>query len=128
MKFLSQEFLDKQKELAGSMEDRPQASILMQFVATGVPDGDIKYYQKWEQGHLIENTLGETSDAEVTMTNSYADSVAIAKGELNAQTAFMTGKVRATGNMAKLMSLMPLTNSPDYKQWEEKVRGLDPEY
>jgi putative sterol carrier protein len=128
MKFLSQEFLDNQKELAVSMEERPQANILMQFVITGAPDGDVHYFQKWEKGHLIENQLGDAQEPEVTMTTSYPDTVAIAKGEVNAQQAFMTGKVRATGNMAKLMSLMPLTTSPDYRKWEENVRGLDIEF
>jgi putative sterol carrier protein len=100
----------------------------MQFVVTGAPGGDVRYFQKWDQGHLVENSLGDAPEPEVTMTSSYADSTAVAKGEVNAQTAFMTGKVRATGNMAKLMSLMPLTTAPDYREWEEKVRALDVEY
>jgi hypothetical protein len=128
MKFLSQEFLDKGKELGSGMPDRPQASIVMQFVVTGGPGGDISYWQQWDTGHLAESKLGEAPDSEVTLTSSYADSTAISKGELNAQSAFMTGKVRATGNMAKLMSLMPLTTAPDYKEWEESIRKLDVEY
>ena len=128
MKFLSQEFLDKQKELAQGMPERPQANIVMQFVVTGAPDGDIRYYQKWENGLLVESSLGETPEPEVTMTTNYEDSVAISKGELNAQQAFMTGKIRATGNMAKLMSLMPLTTSPEYRTWEQNLRSLDVEY
>jgi putative sterol carrier protein len=129
MKFLSQEFLDKQTELAKEvMIERPQANIVLQYVITGGPDGDVKYYQKWDQGFLVENAQGETADAEATLTSSYTDSVAVAKGELNAQQAFMTGKVRATGNMGKLMSLMPLTNSPEYKKWEEDTRALSVDY
>ena len=128
MKYLSQEYLDKQKELAQGMQERPQANISMNYVITGGPEGDVKYVQKWDKGHLVESKLGEDPDAEVTMTVGYADSVAIAKGEVGAQQAFMTGKVRAAGNMAKLMSLMPLTTSPDYRKWEEDTRALDIEY
>ena len=128
MKYLSQEFLDRQKELASGMQERPQANISMQYVVTGGPEGDVRYHQRWEKGSLVENSLGEAPDPEVTMTVSYSDSVALAKGEQNAQQAFMTGKVRATGNMAKLMSLLPLTTSPDYREWEDKVRALEIEY
>ena len=128
MKFLSKEFLDKQKELATGMPERPQANIVLQYVVTGGPDGDVRYHQKWEKGFLVENAPGDSEEAEATLTTAYADSVAISKGELNAQQAFMTGKVRATGNMAKLMALMPLTNSPEYKKWEDDTRTLDIQY
>ena len=128
MKFLSAEYLEKQKELAKGMPERPQANIVLQYVVTGGPDGEVKYFQKWDKGFLVENDIGETDDAEATLTTSYTDTVAIAKGELNAQQAFMTGKVRSTGNMAKLMALMPLTNSPEYRKWEEDTRSLDIEY
>ncbi len=128
MKYLSQEYLDKAKELSQELPERPQANIALQYVVTGAPDGDIRYFQKWEGGRPAEAAIGEAPDAEATLTSSYSDAVAVAKGELNAQQAFMTGKVRATGNMAKLMSLMPLTSSPEYRKWEEDLRGADVEY
>jgi len=50
--------------------------------------------------------------------------VAIQKGELDANAAFMQGKTKVTGNMGKLMSLMPLTMSPEYQALQEKVRAI----
>ena len=38
--------------------------------------------------------------------------------------AFMQGRMKVTGNMGKLMQLMPLTNSPEYKELQEQVREL----
>jgi hypothetical protein len=32
--------------------------------------------------------------------------------------------MKVAGNMAKLMQLMPLTNSPEYKALQEEVRQL----
>jgi putative sterol carrier protein len=40
----------------------------------------------------------------------------IQKGELDANAAFMQGRVKVTGNMAKLMAMLPITNSAEYKQ------------
>jgi hypothetical protein len=36
----------------------------------------------------------------------------------------MQGRMKVTGNMGKLMSLMPLTQSPEYKAIQEKIRAV----
>jgi len=77
-----------------------------------------------ENGKLLESKLGELPDAEVTLTQTYDDSVKVQKGELDANAAFMQGRMKVTGNMGKLMSLMPLTQSPEYKAIQEKVKAV----
>src|SRR5215211_2175422 len=123
-KYLSQEWLDEGKKLAEGQPDRPGASARMQYVVTGAPDGDIKYYWVLENGKLLESQLGEITDADFTLTQSYDDSVKVQKGELDANAAFMQGRVKVTGNMAKLMSLLPLTNAPEYKQLQEQLQTI----
>jgi putative sterol carrier protein len=122
-KFLSQEWLDEARALATDQPERPGASATMQFVVTGGPDGDITYYWVIENGRLNEAARGQLPDAEVTLTTSYADSVAIQKGDLDANAAFMQGKTKVTGDMAKLMQLMPLTMSPEYRALQDTVRA-----
>ena len=121
-KYLSQEWLDEGRELAQEFPERPGASARMQYVVTGGPEGDVKYYQVIDNGKMLESQLGEDPDAEFTLTLSYADSVAVQKGELDANAAFMQGRMKVTGNMGKLMSLMPLTQSPEYKAINEKIK------
>lgn len=123
-KYLTQEWLDESRELAKDQPERPGASAKMQYVVTGAPDGDVKYYWVLEDGKLLESSLGEIADADFTLTSTYEDSVAIAKGELDANAAFMQGKMKVTGNMGKLMQLMPLTMSPEYQELGEKIRAL----
>ena len=123
-KWLSQEWLDESKKLAEGQPERPGASARMQYVVTGGPEGDIKYYWVLENGKLLESTLGELPDAEVTLTQTYEDAQKIQKGELDANAAFMQGRVKVTGNMAKLMALLPLTNAPEYKQLQEQIAGI----
>jgi len=123
-KWLSQEWLDESKKLAQSQPERPGASSRMQYVVTGAPDGDIKYYWVLENGKLLESNLGELPDAEVTLTQTYDDAQKIQTGELDANAAFMQGRVKVTGNMAKLMALLPLTNTPEYKEWQEQIRAI----
>jgi alkyl sulfatase BDS1-like metallo-beta-lactamase superfamily hydrolase len=120
-KYLSQEWLDEGKEIAQEFPERPGATARMQYNVTGGPEGDIKYYWVLENGKLLESRLGEDPDADFTLTLSYDDSVAVQKGELDANAAFMQGRMKVTGNMGKLMSLMPLTQSPEYKSINEKI-------
>jgi putative sterol carrier protein len=121
-KYLSQEWMDTAKALAQDFPETPGASVRMQQVVTGGPDGDVTYHTVIENGKTIEQALGEDPNAEVTLTNSYDDAVKIMKGELDANAAFMQGKVKVTGNMAKMMSLMPLASKPEYKAIGEKLR------
>jgi len=120
-KYLSQEWLDEGTKLAEGQPDRPGASARMQYVVTGGPDGDVKYYWLLENGKLLEAKVGEISDADFTLTLTYDDSVKVQKGELDANAAFMQGRMKVTGNMGKLMSLMPLTQSPEYKAIQAKI-------
>jgi putative sterol carrier protein len=125
-KYLSQEWLDESAKMAESQPERPGATAKMQYVVTGAPEGDIKYYWILENGKLLESKRGEVSDADFTLTMSYDDSVKVQQGELDANAAFMQGRMKVTGNMGKLMSLMPLTQSPEYKAIQAKVtEGTD---
>lgn len=123
-KYLTQEWLDESRELAKDQPERAGASAKMQYVVTGSPDGDIKYYWVLENGKLLESQLGEVADADFTMTSTYEDSVAIAKGTLDANAAFMQGKMKVAGNTGKLMALLPLTMSPEYKALQERIREI----
>ena len=123
-KFLSQEWHDETRRMAESQPERPGASARMQYVVTGGPEGDIRYYWVLENGKLLESALGDLEDPEITLTQSYDDAVAIQKGDLDASAAFMQGRVKVTGNMAKLMSLLPITGSPEYKELQGEIRTI----
>ncbi len=123
-KWLTQEWFDEQTRLAEDQPERPGASARMQYVVTGGPDGDVRFYWILEDGKLIENKLGTLDDPELTLTQSYEDAKKIQTGELDAQAAFMQGRIKAEGNMAKLLALMPITNSPEYRALQERIREI----
>lgn len=124
-KFLTQEWHDETRRMAEGQPERPGASARMQYVVTGGPGGeDVRYYWVLENGKLLESAVGDLEDSEITLTQSWADAVAIQKGELDPSAAFMQGRIRVTGNMAKLMSLLPITGSPEYKALQEEIRQI----
>ncbi len=123
-KWLTQEWLDEERRLAESQPERPGASSRMQYVVTGGPEGEVRYYWVLENGKLLDSQMGDLSDPEVTLTTNYDDAMKVQQGELDANAAFMQGRIKVTGNMAKLMALLPITNSPEYKQFQEELRAV----
>jgi putative sterol carrier protein len=120
-KFLSQEWLDELRVLAEGQPSRPGASAQLQYVVTGGPDGEVKYYWILEDGKLLEAALGNAPEADITLTRTYEDSVKVQQGELDSNAAFMQGRMKVAGDMTKFMALLPLTSSPEYKALQAQL-------
>lgn len=123
-KWLTQEWLDESLALAADQPEIPGATAAIQYVVTDGPDGDISYYWVVEDGHLRENRLGVLDGAEVTLTETYEDALAMQKGELDMNAAFLQGRVKVDGDVAKLMSLLPITMSPDFARFQQAVQDM----
>ena len=109
VKFLSEEWAQAMTEALNSSDDFKSAAATqqakLQQVVTEAPEGgEVKYYFTLEDGNA-QVSLGEITDADATITQNYETAVAINKQELNAQQAFMQGKLKISGNMMKLMQL-----------------------
>ena len=81
----------------------------LQFEVTDAPTGSIDYYLTVGDG-AATLALGTLTDADASVSSDYETAAAIAKGELNVQMAFMSGKIKVGGNMAKVMMYQSLIN------------------
>ncbi|MGI9120342.1 MAG: SCP2 sterol-binding domain-containing protein [Acidimicrobiales bacterium] len=122
VRYLSEGWMALTKDLAADFPETPGASARLQYVITGGPDGEVRYHHVVENGRTLAHALGDDPEAEVTLTSSFEDKMKVDKGELDADAAFMQGRVKVTGNIAKVMALLPLTNKPEYKATLEQVR------
>lgn len=78
-------------------------SLSLQFHVTDVPArDDIDYFVQVADGKAVVRR-GILDDPDVSITNTYETAEAISKGELNTQSAFITGRIKVEGNLAKLM-------------------------
>jgi putative sterol carrier protein len=104
-KFLTQEWVDAVVPALNASDDVKGATrsveLTIQQVVTRA-DGETKYWTKINDG-TVEAGLGDAPAADVTITQDYETASAITRGELNAQAAFMQGKLKVTGNMGKLL-------------------------
>jgi hypothetical protein len=123
-KWLTKEWLAETKTMAEGQPERPGASARMQYVVTGGPDGEVRYYWVLESGKLLESELGDLPDADITLTQTFEDAKKIQLGELDANAAFMQGRIKVSGNMGKLMALLPLTNAPEYLELQTQIRAI----
>ncbi|GMQ99130.1 MAG: hypothetical protein BMS9Abin17_1687 [Acidimicrobiia bacterium] len=124
--FLSEDHFNAAREALNSDPGFQNAianvELGVQFDVSGAPDGDLTYYLKVGDGSA-ETDTGPLEGADVTVASDYETSKAISRGELNVQMAFMTGKIKVGGNMAKIMMHQGVIN--DYAR---VLSGLDVEY
>ncbi len=75
---------------------------LQQVVTTS--DGEKRYWFKLEGGEAALGT-GDLETPDATITQDYETAVALSKNELNGTAAYMSGKLRISGDLMKIMQL-----------------------
>ena len=107
VKFLSGEWAAAVKAALNEDQEFRQAAAgkkaSIQQVITG-PDGQTDYWIMIDDGS-IDMGVGDASAPDATITQSYETATALAKSELSAVTAYMTGKIKIGGNLGLLLSL-----------------------
>jgi hypothetical protein len=122
--WLSEEWFDRAREIwpdapgPGGLSGRVQCEI------TGGPDGDVSCYWVFEDSRLESGSLGRLSDADVTLTVTWPDAVAVQRGELDPNVAFMQGRMKVTGSMGVMTHLLSRAHSPECRDLRQQMAGL----
>ena len=107
LQFLSDEWFTEVEQLVEKhgADAPPQANVMVNLVITETPFGERQMHMGAREGKG-EWGIGHTADADVTLTTDYTTAKQVfASGDPNAgMQAFMQGKVRVQGDMAKLMA------------------------
>ena len=115
VKFLSPDWADQVKVALNADEAfrgaAGGAGATLQQVITS-SDGETHYWITIGGG-AIDMGVGDVESPDATVTQSYETAVGLAKSEISPVTAFMTGKIKVTGNMGMLLGLQgALTRLP----------------
>jgi putative sterol carrier protein len=126
VKYLSPEWIDAYNAAVAADDGVHKAlkgkSAVIQMVVADAPAGEIRYSLRIGDGTAAAS-LGDATDAEVTIRQSYETSAQVNKGELDGAKAFTQGKVKITGKMMKMMQLRgPLA------EVQKALNTIDTEY
>jgi putative sterol carrier protein len=106
VRYLSPEWIEAVSAAAAACDDLRTATsgvrLTVQQRVTGGPGGDVAYHVVVDDG-AVAVLPGEAPAADVTFQQDHATATAIARGELAAQAAFMTGRLRVGGDVQLLM-------------------------
>ena len=134
--FLSDEWIAEARKIRAEMADPAReasaaaASVRMNQVITDVPFGDGKLDAHLDTSSgTLEMETGHLEQPDVTVTLDYATAKAIfVDGTMEAgMKAFMEGKVRVQGDMAKLISALQQLAPPDpgaVDQAQARIRDI----
>jgi len=127
--FLSVEWIDQVTTLQMEYRDRmpvPAVKMRMNQVIVEVPfgDGEVKMHID-STGGAATFGLGHLESPDVTVTTDYgtAKKLFVDNNQQAAMQAFMQGKIKAQGDLAKLMVPPPPKNDAQ-KEFEAKVQEM----
>lgn len=81
-------------------------------VVSGGPEGDVTYHLTVGDGDASFGA-GPADPEDVKMEQDWDTAVAVATGELNAQEAFLGGRIRLFGDQQKLLDSQPVFGALD---------------
>jgi putative sterol carrier protein len=125
VKYLSQEWAEEftARAAAGNTAPYKGKNAVLLNVVREVPGGDEVRYVITFADNAVAITMADAENPDVTMTQAYDTAVAINKGELDGQRAFMQGKVKVGGKMVKMMTLRAALT-----EVSNVLAGIDTEY
>ena len=107
------------RELTRAVADSETLADLAQDHTIGVtqvvvdgPEGDVTYHLQVGDGTAAFGA-GPADPQDVTMEQDWHTAVGVATGSLNAQEAFITGKIRLTGDQQALIAAQPVFGALD---------------
>jgi alkyl sulfatase BDS1-like metallo-beta-lactamase superfamily hydrolase len=121
VELLTPEWVALHRDATADLPERPGASARIEYRLTGGADGDATFHLLLEDGRIVGGGLGPDGDADFTVLLSRDDYLAVLGGELDQNVGFMQGRVKVTGNIGRMLSVLPVTTSPEWHEATGRV-------
>ena len=119
--FLSEDWFTAVKALEAPEPPPALAGLLVNMEVTDGPGGDVRLHLdsgRFESGHI------EGAPTSVSVPYAVAKQMFIDQDQAAAMQAFMSGKIKVTGDMTKLMSLQMVQPTPEQIAFQAKIVEL----
>jgi len=83
-------------------------------VVTGAPDGEARFTVRIDGGS-VSYEAGIADGVDLTLTDTYANAVAILAGEADPNALFMRGRTKVAGSTRVLLDLLASTRTGSYR-------------
>ena len=109
-KYLTPEWVDDLDRAAQASDAirvaAPDLVLVVEHAVTGLAEGTVRYHIEFDHG-VARLRFGPAVRADASFTEDHETAVAVSTGAINAQSAFMAGRLRVSGDMDKLMAAQP---------------------
>ena len=116
MRYLSLDWIDELARVVASDDELRSLArdheIGVTQVVSGGPEGDVTYHLQVADGAATFGA-GAADPEHVRMEQSWDTAVAVATGSLNAQEAFVNGRIRLFGDQQRLIAAQPVFGALD---------------
>ena len=106
VRFLSDEYMQLGVETLNADETVRKAvegvDLGLLYSVSAAPEGEFSYYIKIADG-AVKMARGELDQPDARVRSSYETAARLARHQLSNQMAFLTGKVKLSGNLGALM-------------------------
>ena len=111
MRYLSLDWLDALGEAVAHSDEVQAAAVGRRIAVTQVvtdgPEGEVTYHLEVDDGK-VHFGPGPAADEHVRIVQDWDTAVAVATGTVNAQEAFLRGRIKLVGDQQRLIEAQPI--------------------
>jgi predicted lipid carrier protein YhbT len=120
--YLSTEWLDEAIDPAAEALAAQGGSGTIGRIVTGAPDGEARFTARIADGAVVYEP-GLADEVDLSLTDTYANAVALLTGEADANALFMRGRTKVAGSTRVLLDLLAATASDAYRAAQARARA-----
>ena len=118
--YLSTAWLDDARDPAAEALAAAGGSGTIGRIVTGAPDGEIRFTARVADG-AVAYEAGVPDEVDLSLTDTYANAVAVLTGEADANALFMRGRTKVAGSTGVLLDLLAATSTDRYREVQAEV-------
>lgn len=119
--FLSDSWFQAVKELPVPAAPPEAADLTINVVVTAEGSDDVAMHLAAGQ---LERGLDEAATATLTLPIDVAKAMFVAQDQAVAMQAFMSGRIKVSGDMTKIMALGQRTPTPEQAAYSQQIQAL----